>query len=191
MPRITKRLAERHEALVVRLGALERQVTAIAARNPELAVAGDVRIAAEDLLRDCRAFARGLGALPPAAPSYGGLAVQLGDAEARLEAFELRHSVWDVAMKCRAWMLTDGTRQPVERHNPKPAVLPTPKESSARVEELHALFDKRIERAYDNGYMDGYLAGKGEPWPRYTEIPAPTTEVWIQGVVHHEPARKG
>ena len=48
-----------------------------------------------------------------------------------------------------------------------------------------------MERAYDEGYRAGYLAGKGEPWPAYTEIPEPTREIWSAGVVHHEPARKG
>jgi hypothetical protein len=90
MPNITRKLAERHEALVVRIEALARQVDAVAAKKPELAVPPDLRAAAEDLLHDCRSFARGLGTLPPAAPSYGGLGAQLAEARARLEAFELR-----------------------------------------------------------------------------------------------------
>ena len=163
MPNIGRRIAERHEALVVRLEALAQQVDATAARRPELAVGPDLGIAAEGLLHECRTFSRGLGALPPAAPSYGGLAAQLADARARLEAFELRHTSWDDRFKCVVWRLPGRQALPVQRFHPRlPAgvieQVETPEQREIRdklAARINAL-TKGDARTYRRGYNRGY-----------------------------------
>lgn len=158
MPTITRRIAEQHEALVLRLEALAARIAAVGARQPGLALGPDIRAAAEALLADCRPFLPRLGRLPPAAPSYGGLAVQLGEVRARLESFELRHSAWDGSRKCRTWRLAGGAPLPVARLHPQPAIAEA-KERDPEQSIIKKKLIRRIAVLYAEGYDDA-LAGR-------------------------------
>lgn len=152
---ITRRLALRHEGLVLRLEALCRHAGAIAARKPELAVDAQTRALAEALLYDCRPFLRGLGALPPVAPGFGALAAQLNGARAGLEAFELRHAGWDPKLKCQCWRTADAGAMPVGRLHPEAAAAaPKPEESAIKLALM-----RRIKASQESHYDMGYAAG--------------------------------
>ena len=156
MAQITKRLALRHEALVLRLEALIRHAGAIAARKPELAVDAETRALAEALLYQCRPFLSGLGALPPAAPGFSALAAQLGAARARLEAFELGHTRWDPALKCVVWLASDaGGKLPVGRLHPQVAAGAEREQDSA----IKLALTRRIKASQASHYDMGYRAG--------------------------------
>lgn len=154
MPKtITINRAEAHEALYLRLEALSRLAAGVATRKPGEPVPDEVRARAEDLLYDCRAFAgRGVRTrserrrgVVPAAPTYGGLAAQLGEALAALEAFEHRHTQWDARLKCVAWR-TEGTPLPVKRLNPQPMLPPPESRPSQALERLRRQIADRIDQ---------------------------------------------
>lgn len=155
--------ARQHEALVVRLEALLRELRPLAARRPEGLVAPALRRAAEDLLADTMHFLprRRREALPVAARGLGALAVQLGQARAALEAFELVHAGWSARLKAFAWH-TRGGPMPVGRLRPESAEadLADDKLGKQRRAEFLKQFEARIERAYDEGYED---AQTGKP----------------------------
>lgn len=68
----------------------------LGAKKPNADVSDALRISAEGLLSDCAPFIRQRGErLPVAAPDLMGLAAQLGQALAALEAWESRHTSWD------------------------------------------------------------------------------------------------
>ncbi|MFO3796924.1 MAG: hypothetical protein ACK8QZ_06515, partial [Anaerolineales bacterium] len=102
----TQAMAERHEALWISLSALHKDIIALGAKKPQAPVSEAVRISAESLLSDCAPFIRRRGErLPVAAPDLAGLAVQLGQALAALEAWESLHTVMDARFNCRMWNL--------------------------------------------------------------------------------------
>jgi hypothetical protein len=154
-----------HEALVLRLEVLLADVRRLAARAPAGAVSAPLRAAAEGLLYDAQKFRlRGRReALPVAAPSLGELAVELGQARARLEAFELIHSSWSGKHKAFVWR-TPREPRPVTRLRP---ALPEDERLNRREgeqmrKELLRRLKVRVEEAYEQGYAD---ARTGKPPP--------------------------
>ena len=113
-PPITHPLAERHEALWLKLSALHKQIAAVATRKPEIPISEQTRIVAEALLADGWVFGKGSDKLPVAAPDYGGLLTQLGQALAEMEDYELRHTAWHDDRKCFMWAVA-GAPVPVRR----------------------------------------------------------------------------
>ena len=150
-PTISRRKADRHEALFLRLAALARQTDAVAARRPQVPVPEDVRQLAEAALYESRGFRqhRRKGGILPAAPHYGGLSAQLGLALAEMTGFEARHTRWDGALKAQMW-LVEGEPLPVRRLMPRLAApLPPPAEDARRAAymlDLRNKLAKRIEQ---------------------------------------------
>ena len=153
--------ARRHEALVVRLEALLREVRPLAARRPAGRVGAALRVAAEGLLHEMQMFIerRRREALPVGAGTLGALAVQLGQARAGLEAFELAHASWSGQHRAFAWH-TRGGRVPVGRLKPAVADEASDKLDRRRHAEMLRHFDARLQRAYDEGFED---AQSGKP----------------------------
>ena len=149
--------ARQHEALVVKLEALLRELRPLAARRPAGCVPGALRIAAEGLLGDTQRFLphRRRDALPVAAGTLGALVVQLGLARAGLEAFELVHAGWSNKLKAFAWR-TGGGPLVVRRLRAPSATedVAADKQQKRRHHEMRAVFESRIERAYEEGYQD-------------------------------------
>jgi hypothetical protein len=166
----TRTLAERHEALWLELTALRAQVAAIAARRPSANVAETVRIAAESRLAEAAPFARQRGEkLPVAAPDYAGLAVQLGQALARLEAYELMHSAWDQRLGCRIWIFAAG-HAPVRRLRPVLAEFHSGPDPEA--EELKLKLERRI-RAITRDEPEERAEPAAETPATYPRVSAP------------------
>ena len=163
--RTTAALAERHEALWLSLSALHKDIVALGAKKPGAAVSEPVRIAAEGLLSDCAAFTRKRNErLPVAAPDLGGLAIQLGQALAALDAWESRHTSWDENWKCRVWLVT-GRPLPIRRLKPNvaPPQPPTTYKGASIRDKLLERFEARRRGAYEDGFRDGLAARKGPP----------------------------
>lgn len=110
---VTFRLAVGHEAVFVKLEALQKSVLAIAAKRPEAVVGEATRAVAEGLLLDCRPYLSG-NSLPKMAADHGGLAVQLGQALAGLAAYEARHSDWSDYHGFH-WRLVNGQKRTIGR----------------------------------------------------------------------------
>ena len=114
---VTHHTAEAHEALVARLARLLKQAEAIAVRRPEEGVPRAVGALAADLLFEAARFGPSAAhpAIPMAAPSYAGLAAQLGQAMAVLEDFEARHTQWDARLGAFVWRFGAKRGEPVAR----------------------------------------------------------------------------
>lgn len=149
--------AARHEALVLRLQNLQKPVETLAARRPAEPVGAEVARLAADLLfeADRLAGARRRGALPMPAPDYAGLAAQLGQALAALEAFETRHTVWDAAKKAFCWSIAPRRNVPVQRLRPELAAPADPRESTRNREDLYRMMKARDAENYERGLADG------------------------------------
>jgi hypothetical protein len=116
---ITPQAAARHEALYLRLAALLRQTEAGANKRADAPVGDIARRLAEALLFEARRFSGGPSAIPAAAPDLVGLAVQLGQALAALDAYEARHSVWDPELAAFVWSVNGPVALPIARLRPK------------------------------------------------------------------------
>lgn len=160
----TQAMAERHEALWISLSALHKDIIALGAKKPQALVSEPVRISAESLLSECAPFIRRRGErLPVAAPDLAGLAVQLGQARAALDAWEDLHTVMDARFNCRMWNL-DGNKLPVMRLKPPTAVLNQPKTDYKGIrDKLGDLIKARIRGAYKEGFDAGRAARVGPP----------------------------
>jgi hypothetical protein len=164
----TKTKAQCHEALYPRLAALGRQIAAIAARRPAAIVPEGVRILAEGLLFDIRPFlaARPRRDLPVAAPDYGALATQLGQALAALDVFEARHTSWHAALKCFVWRVRSEEPLPVGRLRPQ-TVQQAPSRDKSEADKKHRKVMLRIQEkwdeAYERGKRDGALEALAQP----------------------------
>ncbi len=155
--RTTTVLAERHEALWLGLTALHKDIVALGARKPDASVSNPVRIAAEALLSDCAPFTRKRNErLPVAAPDLAGLAVQLGQALAGLEAWESRHTTWDERFKCRIWQVGGGYL-PIMRLKPPAAALTFQRTDYADLRNKLAV---RVEQRWRGAYREGFEAGR-------------------------------
>jgi hypothetical protein len=163
-PTVTPLMAERHERLVLRLDALLRELRPLAVRHPEAPGNESLRATAEALLFDiCRLLPRrGRVPFPAAAETLAPLVVQLGQAMAALDAFEVRHSLWSAKDQAYVWRLGAGRGQPVARLRPR---LAPPAEGDRRGNErLRRELIRRIEAKADEAYARGYAdAQSGKP----------------------------
>lgn len=164
LPRTTHILAERHEALWLRLTTLHRDVSALAAKKPEALVGDSVRIVAEGLIAECWPFLiQQKTALPVAAPLLAGLAVQLGQALAQLEVFENRHAFWDGAQGLRCWRVC-GEPLPIGRLRQVGRVAAgTSNGDSALREKFMRMMKNRKRFLYQEGFRKGQAARLGPP----------------------------
>lgn len=165
LPTITPALAERHEALWLELAALHKDTLALGAKKPAAPVADAVRIRAQPLLSECAPFIRQRKErLPQAAETLAGLAVQLGQALAGLDAFESQRTEWDMRWKCRVWRVK-GDPIPVRRL--KPDVVPpkplTAPDGTPMREKLAKMIDNRWNAAFEQGFRAGRAARQGLP----------------------------
>lgn len=166
LPPVTHALAERHEALWLRLTALHKQISGVAGRKPETPLEGQTRIVAEALLADAWVFSHRGDRLPIAAPDHGGVLAQLGQALAELENYELRHTAWNKAHGCFMWAIKKGP-EPVRRLRP----LFEPTELAAGSAEMQAL-QQQLERRI-NAITKG--SPEGTEARAHTYPPRPTT----------------
>jgi len=161
---ISARRAEAHETLMAQSTRLLAQAEAIAVRRPEEAVSPTIAALAGDLLFELRRLLNARG-LPAVAPDYAGLAAQLGQAVAGLEAFEARHTVWDAALGAFAWQITPTLRQPVARLRPH---LATPTQDAARRQgDSHRRLVRLLQVRERERFEQGFAAG------RHSDIAAP------------------
>lgn len=159
----TTALAERHEALWLSLTALHKDIAALAAKKPGAPVSEPVRITTEGLLSDCVPFLRKRGnRLPVAAADLLGLSVQLGQALAAIERYELAHSGWDAEQHCFAWRV-DGGSVPVRRLRPQ--VAGAAPGASREMEQLQEKLARRIN-AITKGLPDEDDEDDGPPRAR-------------------------
>lgn len=165
---LSSALATRHEALVIRLTALHRDVSTLATRRGKAPLAEQVRILAEGLISDCAPFLERGHRLPVASPDLDGLCVQLGQVLAQLEAYERRHTVWDGEKSAWLWQLHAG-HQPVLRLKPQSKAA-APKPSTGHFgeslrEKLERMILIRRNQAYELGFVAGRAARIGPPAP--------------------------
>ena len=165
-PRATHALAERHEALWLRLTALHKDTLALGAKKPDAPTSEPVRIVVEGLLHDCLPFLRPRkGRFPVASADLAGLAVQLGQALAGLDAWESLNTTWDERFKCRVWEV-DGDYLPVKRLKPPAAALKYKGEDMDKLrEKLARRLDQRNRGSYQEGFEAGRAARIGPPQP--------------------------
>lgn len=145
---ISRRMAERHEAVYLRLETIARQVDAIAAKKPEGAVPEAMRGMAEAVLFESHGFRqhKRKGGLVAAAPHYGALAVQLGAALATMVAYEARHTRYHHINQLTLW-LVEGEALPVRRLQPRPARgKPAPEPPRRDMADLRNKLAIRIEQ---------------------------------------------
>lgn len=159
-PALTRARAAAHETLFIKLGALTRQAEALARSRPGGAVPPETRAAAEALLYDAHVVLVGQPRrskrpreLPVAAETLGGLATQLGQALARLDAYEAAHSRWNAELNCYAWQVA-GDPLPVRRLRPELVNAMTERET--REEEM---IRKKIVARFAERYEEGFEAG--------------------------------
>jgi hypothetical protein len=161
---ITIPLAERHEALWLRLEKLHKDITAIAAKKPDGPVGDAERSVAEGLIRECRPFIkRPIDAMPAAALHFAGLCVQLGQFLARLEDFENRHAYWHAKLEARVWRVAGGT-VPVRRLRQELAPYEhTTYQGRDLRSELVKRMDAKEHRVFEAGFAAGRAARQGPP----------------------------
>lgn len=161
---ITARTAARHEAVYLRLQALLKQTQAIAVRRPEALLPEATRILAEGLLFDARPFLPGPKRRrdwPLVAADQAGLAVQLGQLQAGLDAFEIRHTGWNAKLACLLWSVSDARDLPVRRLRPKLAVVAADNAHMRLLrDKLARRIDERARGTYERGYRDGQLQAR-------------------------------
>lgn len=160
--RLTRTKAEAHEALYPALEKLTAQMEAMAARKPAAPVPPAARAVAADLLFDAQRFGwnpphRTKRPLPEPAADVGGLATQLGQALALLDAYEAAHCVWNADLKCFVWE-TQGAPLPVRRLRQEPARPQLTERDKRRSEqrrvEIKRKIEAKAEESYDRGYAD-------------------------------------
>lgn len=152
---LTRDRAAAHEALVIRLLSLVRQVEAVALRRPAEPVPAETRIAAEGLLYDTEHLllpGRRSRPLPPAAQGFAGLATQLGQALARLEAFEVEHSMWNGTLNCLVWRTAAPHPLPVRRLRPRIVTPPGSERQSREAELIRKKLIAHLTERYEEGY---------------------------------------
>ena len=159
----TRTVAERHEALFLALAALHKDVLALGSKRPGAPVPEGLRIASEGLLSDSTPFASGRrNRLPAAAPDMAGLAVQLGQAQALLEAWEAQRSYVDSRWNCRMWRLDRG-QLPIMRLKPPLAAIPVPVDMSGLREKLARRIQGKRNTDFERGFRAGRAARQGKP----------------------------
>ncbi len=166
LPRTTHSLAERHEALWLRLTSLHKDISALAAKKPDAAVGDSERMVAEGLMAEARPFlSEGRSRLPVAAPLLAGLAVQLGQVLAQMENFENRHAFWDAAQGVRCWRVS-GDPLPIGRLRQVGKGTEAQVEGESTMRQTFMRLMKNRERfLYQEGFRKGQAARLGPPDP--------------------------
>ena len=170
---LTRDRAAAHETLFTKLEALTRQAEAVALRRPDAAVPAETRAAAEALLYDAGKMLgehvhnahpgrrkRPHRGLPAAAETFAGLATQLGQALAGLDAFEAAHIVWNVDLKCFAWQLGPDEVMPVRRLRPELLRAPEKDRHSKSADHIRQKIVARFRERYEEGFEDGLKAAR-------------------------------
>lgn len=170
LPRTTHSLAERHEALWLRLTTLHKDISTLAAKKPDAAVGGSERAVAEALIAEARPFlVEAKNRLPVASPLLAGLAVQLGQVLAQMENFENRHAFWDAAQGVRCWRLTDDSL-PIGRLRQVGKGIQAEAQGDSNMRETFMRLMKNRERfLYQEGFRKGQAARLGPPNPAHLE----------------------
>ena len=145
LPHVTHLLAARHEALWLKLTALQAQVAGVALRKPQAEVAGHTGMVAEGLLREALPFLAAGDPLPVAAQDHGGLATQLGQALAEMEAWEASNVGWRGDLNAFVWLVSGAEPLPVKRLRPKLATPGPPPPDAAK--HTAAMLDLRAKLA--------------------------------------------
>jgi len=153
---LTPRTAARHEALYPRLATLLRQIEAIALRKPGAPVPSATQTIAEALLFDAQAFGVARKTLVATAADMAGLAAQLGQALAALDAFEAAHSGWDAEFKCFVWQMANGDSLPIARRRLQPVKTPRPAEKRQASKTMRHKIAYMIDAKFSEGYQVGY-----------------------------------
>lgn len=136
--------AAAHESLFLKLSALRDQAEKTGIRYPDRAVPPATLAVAETLLAEAAGFVLRRGRrerLPMAAPVWGGLLTQLGQALARLDHFEAQHTRWDKVANARVWVLP-GHEVPVRRLRPQ--LLPRPVDGRRDLREMRRHVSRRL-----------------------------------------------
>ena len=169
---VTPDRAEAHEGLYLRLAKLLKQTETIASRKPDAEIPAETRALASDLLFEVRPFlARSLARKLPldAAPGFAGLAAQLGQALAGLDAFEARHSAWNPELGCFVWLIGRDATLPVARLRPETSAIITSLADKRHGEEMRnkllRLIEAKAETAYEDGYADATAGRPSSPPP--------------------------
>lgn|GEM_PF-1304332 len=155
---VTPERATQHEALFLKLGRLLQQAETVATRRPSAPLPAETRAAAETLLYETEQFLvprQRNRALSAAADSFGGLATQLGQAVARLDAFEASHSAWNPQLKCIAWQTPMTGVLPVRRLRPETVAVVDPAADRQRIARLRRAVATRLRERYADGYVKG------------------------------------
>ncbi len=170
LPRTTHSLAERHEALWLRLTTLHKDISTLAAKKPYAAVGDSERAVAEALIAEARPFLiESKNRLPVAAPLLAGLGVQLGQVLAQMENFENRHAFWDAAQGVRCWRLTDDSL-PIGRLRQVGKGMQAEAQGDSNMRETFMRLMKNRERfLYQEGFRKGQAARLGPPDPAHLE----------------------
>lgn len=148
-PTATRMLAARHEALWLKLTALQAQIATVANRRPQTPVSAHTISVAEALLREALPFIPKGDPLPMAAPDHGGLLTQLGQALAAMDYWEASRSRWDDQAKAYLWQVKGDASLPVRRLRPKlvqPAGAEADPARAAKMLDLRAKLAKRMEQ---------------------------------------------
>lgn len=180
---ITAAAADRHEALHLKLSALAAHVQAMAVRRGDTPLPPETRRLAGDLLSAVHPFAvhpfadQPAGSqqasrpqapgrrirLPVVASGYAGLAAQLGEALAGLDAWEARHSFWSPTHKCFLWRVEGRpTPLPIRRLRPEALAIVEPAAEAAEVSDMRHKLLERIDELYEEAYLLG-LEGRLPP----------------------------
>lgn len=159
-PVVTPDRARQHEAIVIRLEALLTELRPLVLRHPAAPVPGELAVVAEGLLFDTHRFlprrSNQRQAFPAAAPDLAGLVVQLGQAQASLDQFEVRHSFWSETQRAYVWRLGPDRDLPVARLKPKlsATALEEQRQGDSMRDKVVRLIRAQVEEAYEQGRAD-------------------------------------
>jgi hypothetical protein len=182
IPSVTAEIAQAHEVLFGRLTRLLGLVESVARRRPGEGVTPDLARLALELLYEARRFGvgglrasgriggkgRGARQQPPevrAPTDYAGLAAQLGQALAGLEAFEARHTAWDAPLGAFVWRLGRRGRAPVARLRPR-LLTQSPRETARSHEnrnKFNHMLAVRDQTMFEKGFAQGRDGTAAEP----------------------------
>ncbi|MGV8854954.1 MAG: hypothetical protein ACOH2L_09895 [Devosia sp.] len=186
---LTRRKADAHEALFLRLAALTKQVEAMAARRPAAPVPEGLAVLAEGALYEARQFAerRHRRDLPVAAPHCGALAAQLATVLAGLVAFEARRSRWDGVLQAQIWQLKGEPRPvPLRRLRPKLDTAAQEGRDNDMV-QLQAAIERRIKAITKGRRDEPVLARTYAPRPArqtYPRVTPPAAQDRLGRLLH-------
>lgn len=162
---LTPAIAEAHERLYPRVGALLAQVEKLAARSPAQPLPPATLAVAQSLFRAARKIlGREAGRIAGSAMGdLGALSVGLGQLKAALETFEAANSQWSASARCTVWRL-DGPAMPVGRLKPAGVEAGPARKDNPEQQRLQGKILKLLAARFAAGYDTGYRhASEGLP----------------------------